>query len=147
MGLLAVKSGRRVIEGRGIRGFRQCIQIARVALLKSISVDIFARHNVNGVLEAGLNVLPFKRRIIVPDDCLWRNGIADQFQNGVDRNPSPCDAGFSEMDFRAHLDSTHSVNIDPGVQEFNIHHDRWASKMFVLEWALRHTVIKDFNNS
>jgi len=84
-------------------------------------VDIFARHNVNGILEARLNVLPFERRIVSPADGLWRNASTDQFQNGVDRNPGSCDAGFSEMNFRAHLDSTHRVKIDSGAMEFNTH--------------------------
>ena len=85
-------------------------------------MDIFTRHNINGVLNARLNVLRFERRIIIPDDRLWKNAIANQFQNGVDRNPGTGHARLSEMNFRAHLDSTHSVNIDSGSQEFNIHH-------------------------
>ena len=84
-------------------------------------MDIFARHNVNGVLNARLNVLPFECRIVIPDDRLWRNVVANQFQYGVDRNPRTGDAGLSEMNFRAHLDSTHRVKIDSGAMEFNTH--------------------------
>ena len=30
-------------------------------------MDIFTRHNINGVLNARLNVLPFERWIVIPD--------------------------------------------------------------------------------
>ena len=91
-------------------------------------MDSFACHNVNGVLNARLDVLPFERRLVIPDDRLWRNAIANQFQHSMNRNSGAGDAGFSEMNFRAHLDSTHSVNIDSGAQEFNIHHGKGTGR-------------------
>src|SRR5207249_2533631 len=88
---------------------------------KRRDVYIFARHNVDGVLNAGFNVLRAEGRIVIPDDGLRWNAIANQFQHSMNRNSGAGDARLPEVNFGAHLDSIHGVNIDPEVWQFNTH--------------------------
>jgi len=47
-------------------------------------MNIFCLHDIDSVLDAGLDVIEFELRIIVADDSLEWNRLANQFQNGLD---------------------------------------------------------------
>ena len=68
-------------------------------------MDVFAFNDVNGILEAGLNVLALESGIVVPNNRLWRDAVTNQFQDCLNGNSSAGYARFAEMNFRADLDS------------------------------------------
>ncbi len=76
-------------------------------------MDLFAFHNVNSVLEAGLDVFGFKSRIVITNYRLGRNAVANQFQNCLNGNSRAGYARLAEVDFRADMDSTHRLNLYP----------------------------------
>jgi hypothetical protein len=74
-------------------------------------MNVFALHNINGELEASLDVLALERRIVVPNYRLCGDAIANQLQHGVNGNSSAGHARFSEMNFRTNLGPIHVANI------------------------------------
>jgi hypothetical protein len=60
-------------------------------------VDVFGLHDVNGVLDARLDVLHFEVGIVVSDDGVEWNALANQFQNVLDGYTSAGHTGFAKM--------------------------------------------------
>jgi hypothetical protein len=68
-------------------------------------VDFFGLNHVNGVLDARLDVLHFEVGIVVSEDGVEWNALANQFQNVLDCDAGAGHTGFSKMNVRADLDS------------------------------------------
>ena len=60
-------------------------------------VNVFEGHEVNGVLDAGLNVRDCQIRIIIPDNVGETRAFADQLEHVLHRNARAGEAGFFKM--------------------------------------------------
>jgi hypothetical protein len=67
-------------------------------------VDVFALNHVNRVLDARLEVLHVEVGIVVSDDGVKRNALANQFQNVLDSDAGAGHTGISKMNLRTDLD-------------------------------------------
>jgi hypothetical protein len=74
-------------------------------------MNILRLNDINGVLEARLNVFHCEIGIIIPNNGFKRNCFADQFENCLHGNARPCNTRFPKMDFGADLNSIHRSNL------------------------------------
>jgi hypothetical protein len=75
------------------------------------NMNILPLDNLNGVLNARLNVLHFEIRVIIPNDGFKRNRFPDQFEDRLHRNARSGNTRFPEMNFGADLNSIPIFNI------------------------------------
>jgi hypothetical protein len=74
-------------------------------------MNILRLNDINGVLDACLNVLHFEIGVIIPNNGFKRNHFPDQFENRLHRNARPGNTRFSKMNFGADLNSIHATSI------------------------------------
>ncbi len=74
-------------------------------------MNILRLDDINGVLDARLNILHFEIGVVIPNDRFKRNRFTDQFQDGLHRNARPGNAWLPKMNFGADLNSIHATNI------------------------------------
>ena len=74
-------------------------------------MNILRLNDINGVLDARLNILHFEIGVIIPNNRLKRNRFPDQFENRLDGNARPGNAWLPKMNFGADLNSIHVTNI------------------------------------
>ena len=74
-------------------------------------MNILRLNDINGVLDAGLNILHFQIGVIIPNNGFKRNRLPDQFENRLHRNARPGNTRFPKMNFGADLNSIHVTNI------------------------------------
>jgi hypothetical protein len=74
-------------------------------------MNILRLNNINGELDARLNILHFEIGIIIPNNGFKWNRLPDQFENCLHRNARPGNARFPKMNFGADLNSIHVANV------------------------------------
>jgi hypothetical protein len=74
-------------------------------------MNILRLNDINGVLDARLNILPFEIGVIIPNNGFKRNRFADQFEHRLHGNARPGDTWFPKMNFGADLNSIHATNL------------------------------------
>lgn len=74
-------------------------------------MNILRLNDINGVLDARLNILHFEIGVIIPNNGFKRNRFPDQFENRLHRNARPDNTRFPKMNFGAYLNSIHATNI------------------------------------
>ncbi len=67
--------------------------------------------DINGVLDACLNILHFEIGVIIPNDGFKGNRFANQFQDCLHWNARPANARFPKMNFGADLNSIHATRL------------------------------------
>ena len=74
-------------------------------------MNILRLDDINGVLDARLNILHFEIGVIIPNNGFKRNRFPDQFEDRLHGNARPGNAWLPKMNFRADLNSIHVGNI------------------------------------
>lgn len=75
------------------------------------NMNILRLNDINGVLDARLNILHFEIGVIIPNNGCKRNRFPDQFENRLHRNARPGNTWFPKMNFGADLNSIHVTNL------------------------------------
>ena len=63
-------------------------------------MDVFGRQNVDGVLDAGTNILRIKVWVKIANDLIEWNAFAYQLQYILHRDPCPSHARLAEVNIR-----------------------------------------------
>jgi hypothetical protein len=74
-------------------------------------MNILRLNDINGVLDARLNILHFEIGVIIPNNGFKWNRFPDQFENRLHRNARPGNTWLPKMNFGADLNSIHATNV------------------------------------
>lgn len=74
-------------------------------------MNIFRLNDINGELNARLDILRFEVGVVIMNNRLKWNRFPDQLENRLDRNARPGHARLPKMDFGADSNSIHEANM------------------------------------
>jgi hypothetical protein len=74
-------------------------------------MNILRLNDIDGVLNARLNIFHCEIGVIIPNNSFKQNRFPHQFENRRHGNARPCNTRFSKMNFGADLNPIHATNI------------------------------------